>query len=287
MSEEKKERCFVIMPISDQGDYPKGHFTKVYEQVLKPAIEEAGYEPYRVDEDNICDSIIGKIFEAVQEYPMALCDLSNRNPNVLYELGLRQAYNKPVVLVQDDKTERIFDVSGIKTVQYKHLRLYENVLEARAKIKEALISTRDGKENSIVKVVKANTADFSSVNVSNDDKISIMFNSIMTEIESLKDKTKWNAYDYSSHRPGIRKNNEISLKRNIQRDYSEEGVLALKKGITDTEIKKTLLQARMKFNVEATGIQDKGYFVLQVRGDEEVDVLLAIEFIEDRIGVKK
>ena len=32
--QEEQERCFVIMPISDQGDYPKGHFTKVYNQIL-------------------------------------------------------------------------------------------------------------------------------------------------------------------------------------------------------------------------------------------------------------
>ena len=70
------------------------------------------------DEDKISNPIINKIFQAVQNCPMALCDLSNRNPNVLYELGLRQAYDKPVVLVQDDKTQRIFDVSGINTVQY-------------------------------------------------------------------------------------------------------------------------------------------------------------------------
>ena len=79
------------MPISDQGEYPKGHFSKVYEQIFKPAILEAGYEPYRVDEDKISNPIINKIFDAVQNCPMALCDLSNRNPNVLYELGLRQA----------------------------------------------------------------------------------------------------------------------------------------------------------------------------------------------------
>lgn len=98
-----RERCFVMMPISDQGDYPKGHFDKTYEYIFKPAIEEAGYEPYRVDENKLCDPIIGKIFSALQECPMALCDLSNRNPNVLYELGIRQAYDKPVVLVQDEK----------------------------------------------------------------------------------------------------------------------------------------------------------------------------------------
>lgn len=145
--QEEQERCFVIMPISDQRDYPKGHFTKVYNQIFKPAIIAAGYEPFRVDEDKISNPIINKIFDAVQNCPMALCDLSNRNPNVLYELGLCQAYDKPVVLVQDEKTPRIFDVSGINTVQYSSERLFENVMEAREKITDALISTRDGRDS--------------------------------------------------------------------------------------------------------------------------------------------
>ena len=46
--QEEQERCFVIMPISDQGDYPKGHFTKVYNQIFKPAIIAAGYPKLRI-----------------------------------------------------------------------------------------------------------------------------------------------------------------------------------------------------------------------------------------------
>lgn len=42
---DEQEKCFVIMPISDQGDYPKGHFTKVYDQIFKPAIEAADMKP--------------------------------------------------------------------------------------------------------------------------------------------------------------------------------------------------------------------------------------------------
>lgn len=184
--QEEIEKCFVIMPISDQGDYPKGHFTKVYEQIFKPAIEDAEYEPYRVDEDKISNPIINKIFDAVQNCPMALCDLSNRNPNVLYELGLRQAYDKPVVLVQDEKTPRIFDVSGINTVQYSSERLYENVIEARNKITEALISTKKGKENSIVKIVQAETASINMNEFSQEDRMEVMLNSIMSEVKEIR-----------------------------------------------------------------------------------------------------
>lgn len=186
MNEENKPRCFVIMPISDQSGYPTGHFTKIYEQIFIPAIEDAGYKPDRVDEDNICDSIIFKIFERIQNCDMALCDLSSRNPNVLYELGLRQAYDKPVVLVQDEKTERIFDVSGINTIPYCSDRLYESVLAARENITRALIETRDGKTHSLVKIVKASEASFPDGNLPGNEKTEIMLERIMAELTQLK-----------------------------------------------------------------------------------------------------
>lgn len=181
------------MPISDQGDYPEGHFQKIYEQIFKPAIENAGYIPYRVDENVISDRIIDKIFNAIQECPMALCDLSNRNPNVLYELGLRQAYDKPVVLVQDEKTDKIFDVSGISTVFYKSDRLFENVLDARERISNAINETKEGKRNSIVRIVKSKSADYDAVTISDDDKINIILSEIKQSIADIKETVQENS----------------------------------------------------------------------------------------------
>lgn len=186
-SKNMMEKCFVMMPISDQGDYPKGHFDKIYEQIFKPAIEKAGYEPYRVDENKLCDSIIGKIFSALQESPMALCDLSNRNPNVLYELGIRQAYDKPVVLVQDEKTERIFDVSGISTVQYSSKRLYEDVLKNREDITEAILSTKEGKQHSIIKVVNVKNAEIQKGEVSREDTIEVLLSGLLEDVKEIKE----------------------------------------------------------------------------------------------------
>lgn len=227
MGETKKEReqCFVIMPISDQGDYPTGHFDKIYAQIFKPAIESAGYEAYRVDENKICDSIMKKIFDALYRCPMAICDLSNRNPNVLYELGIRQAYDKPVVLVQDDKTDKIFDISGINTVYYKSDRLYENILEARKKITEAIISTRDGKENSIIKIWQAMAADISHDSMSSEDKLEIMIRSMMQDIQELKMKQRntrdlkmTNSYNsiIVELKPGITKKEIAIVMKNIE-----------------------------------------------------------------------
>lgn len=47
--EEKKKKCFVIMPISDIEGYPKGHFDRVFRHIIIPACNQAGYEAVRAD----------------------------------------------------------------------------------------------------------------------------------------------------------------------------------------------------------------------------------------------
>ncbi len=230
----EREKCFVMMPISDQGDYPEGHFQKVYEQILKPAIEDAGYEAYRVDENAISDRIIDKIFRAIQECPMALCDLSNRNPNVLYELGLRQAYDKPVVLVQDEKTERIFDVSGISTVQYMSQRLYEEVLDARERISKAIVETKEGKQNSIVKIVQAKTAQRPSGDITKDEKIEIMLSGIVNDIKEIKDER--NTTDWY-----------MTLQKESPFVGRRMYIIHLKQGITNSQIHQEIKKIEKKY----------------------------------------
>lgn len=191
-----ENKCFVMMPFSEPEGYMDGHFNKIYEQIISPAISDAGFIPYRVDENKICDTIIEKIFEAIQDCDMALCDLSGRNPNVLYELGLRQAYDKPVVLIQDERTERIFDVSGISTIEYKSDRIYEHVLDARVRIKESIIATKEGKSNSIVKIVKAKNAEVSTESISKEDRIEILLQGVLSGINEVRDKT--NVYEINN-----------------------------------------------------------------------------------------
>ena len=75
------------MPISEQGDYSNGYFDRVYIHIFKLVIEDVGYEAYRVDGKNY-DSIIVKIFKALQGCPMALCDMSNTS----YNIATRKVY---------------------------------------------------------------------------------------------------------------------------------------------------------------------------------------------------
>lgn len=290
---DEQEKCFVIMPISDQGDYPKGHFTKVYDQIFKPAIEAAGYEAYRVDEDKISNPIINKIFDAVQNCPMALCDLSNRNPNVLYELGLRQAYDKPVVLVQDEKTQRIFDVSGINTVQYSSERLYENVMEARIKITEAIISTREGKENSIVKIVRAETASMNVGEISKEDRMEVMLNSIMSEVKEIRNITGgMGTSEFVPKIDNVRirelqdmmskadRDKILNLKWNGKEEYNQFRV-HLKKDITPQKIEYVINKLKSMCGEVRHGRDGRELYVTVINYNDKMEITTILEILSE------
>lgn len=153
-----KPPCFVIMPISDQEGYPSGHFLRVYEDIFRPACEEAGYTAIRADEVRETNLIHLDVLQRLLESPIALCDLSSRSPNVLFELGLRQAFDKPVVLVQETGTPPIFDIAPLRYTAYRRSRTYHEVLEDRDAIAGAIRATAQARDdgqgiNSLVKLL--------------------------------------------------------------------------------------------------------------------------------------
>lgn len=138
-SDNESNVCFVAMPIRSGVEYE--HFKKVYDQIFVPAIEMAGFVPRRADDTASTHVIQIKVLLDVINSPLVLCDLSRHNPNVLYELGIRQAFDRPVVLVQEEGTEGIFDVSPLKYNEYRSARLYDEVLRDREIIAQAITST--------------------------------------------------------------------------------------------------------------------------------------------------
>lgn len=146
MAAEEKKTCFVIMPISDVDGYDSGHFTRVYEHLIKPACEQAGFKPERADETPRTDVIMAGILKKIIACDIAICDLSSRNANVFYELGLRHAFNKKTVLIRDYKTPMPFDISGIRTLPYNENLRIDEVKKAIPEIAKYLKETNDTDE---------------------------------------------------------------------------------------------------------------------------------------------
>lgn len=141
-----KADCFVIMPISDPDGYEQGHFGQVFDDLFTPACERAGYRAIRADQVRQTNLIHLDVLQKLIESPMALCDLSNSNPNVMFELGLRQAFDKPVVLVQEIGTPPIFDITPLRYTEYRRDMLYRQVIEDQEKIARAIYATKEAIE---------------------------------------------------------------------------------------------------------------------------------------------
>ncbi len=83
-----KQTYFMIMPF-------RGWFDKYYEDIYKPAIEDAGFDSKRADDLYRPGNIVNDIWTYTKEASVILADLTNKNPNVFYELGLAHAITKP------------------------------------------------------------------------------------------------------------------------------------------------------------------------------------------------
>ena len=154
--EEELKRCFVIMPISDVDGYAPGHFDRVFKHIIEPACKHSGYEAIRADVTAKTNVIIVDILKNALNCEMAICDLSARNPNVFYELGFRQAFNKKTVLMIDNKTIRPFDISAIRSFEYDSSLRIDLVDKAIQDLSKALKETQSMKEdetNSLLKLL--------------------------------------------------------------------------------------------------------------------------------------
>jgi hypothetical protein len=155
--------CFIIMPISDVDGYPAGHFKHVYDNIVAPSCDMAGYQAVRADDVKATNLIHLDILKKLIEAPIAICDLSSRNPNVLFELGIRQAFDRPVVLIQENGTPKIFDIAPLRYLEYSKDMRYHEVLKSQGELKDAIEATvtaggEAGNVNSIVKLLALSQA---------------------------------------------------------------------------------------------------------------------------------
>ncbi|CRY04958.1 TPA: hypothetical protein PXP62_000877 [Yersinia enterocolitica] len=152
--------CFIIMPIADVPTYESGHFNRVYQHLIAPACKRAGFKPIRADEVNSSNMIVLDILKKIVESDMAICDLSSRNPNVLYELGLRQAFNKKTVLIKDQITTSPFDVQAFRYAEYDSSLRIDYVQNEIVSLAASIKATYEAKDdvNSVVQLLQIEPA---------------------------------------------------------------------------------------------------------------------------------
>ncbi|MDQ3130694.1 MAG: DUF4071 domain-containing protein [Acidobacteriota bacterium] len=141
-----KPLCFVLMPFGKKPNAAGDtiDFDQVYQQIIKPAIENAGLEPLRADEEMTGGIIHKPMFERLILCEYAVADLTTANANVFYELGLRHAVRPwSTVLIFADGERLPFDVGLLRGLPYKLSQegvpenAEKNVESLAARLKEA------------------------------------------------------------------------------------------------------------------------------------------------------
>ena len=101
--------------------FDRGKFDKRYEDAFEPALAQAGFEAYRVDQDPGTDILMAAIEEGIRNASICLADVTNDNPNVWYELGYGYAAGKPVILTCCDDRAGVlpFDIHHRHVIHYQ------------------------------------------------------------------------------------------------------------------------------------------------------------------------
>lgn len=140
---KSSDTCFVMMPFAN----PLGSY---YEKIYKPAIEKAGLIPIRADNEIFgTGKIMDQIWSGIQSARILIAELTARNPNVFYELGLAHALQKPVVLISSNEQDVPFDLHHIRVIYYDVTdpfwgnklieKVAENILSALKNPEEAIL----------------------------------------------------------------------------------------------------------------------------------------------------
>lgn len=138
--QEAKEICGIIMPISAIDGCTEAHWAEVLD-ILTEAIEDAGFKANLVSNADDSGIIHKRIIQNLYENPIVVCDVSGKNPNVMFELGLRLAFDKPTVIIKDDKTSYAFDTSSIEHVEYPRDLRFSRIVEFKRSLCEKIKAT--------------------------------------------------------------------------------------------------------------------------------------------------
>ena len=128
-------QVFILMPFED-------NLTQIYTDIVRPAIESNNLVARRADDINTNNAIMQDIWKSICESRFIIADLTGRNANVMYELGIAHTVGKETILIHQEN-------SGGKSANFPfdiaHFRIisYGNTASGGAKLRTDLSNTID------------------------------------------------------------------------------------------------------------------------------------------------
>jgi hypothetical protein len=114
--------CFVLMPFAEE-------FYQIYEQAISVASENAGLRCMHAGEIFDNREIVEDIWESICTAQIIVADVTHRNPNVFYELGICHTLGKEVIVITQNSVDVPFDIRHRRYIEYSTKAL--NTLKSR------------------------------------------------------------------------------------------------------------------------------------------------------------
>ncbi|BEO60867.1 hypothetical protein SMQE30_12900 [Serratia marcescens] len=205
--------CGIIMPIASTPGYPDRHWGDVYD-ILCEVASKANFNPRMVSFDDDIGVIHKRIVQNVYSNPIVICDISSRNANVMFELGMRLAFDKATIIVKDNQTPFSFDISAIEHLEYPSDLRYQSINDFKKKLEGKILETyrrsvEDAEYSTFLK-------QFGTFKVSKLDEREAGFNEVL--LEEFKDLKKSIAMQLNKS-----SNSKITVGDNVGRWNKHEG----------------------------------------------------------------
>ncbi|TGE23497.1 hypothetical protein [Hymenobacter metallicola] len=129
--------CGIIMSMSGSEHYTENHWKHI-QAIIEDAASEAGFKARIVSVNENQGILQSNIVTNLFHDEIVVCDVSNQNPNVMLELGMRIAFGKPFVVIKDTKTNFASDIRVVIHEQYDKDMLYPEAKAFKARLTELI-----------------------------------------------------------------------------------------------------------------------------------------------------
>lgn len=130
-----KKTCFIISPIGESGSSIRLRADAVLKHIIKPALQDFGYEAERADHITDPGLITNQVVQRIIDAPLVIADLTGSNPNVFYEIAIRHMIRKPIIQLVRDNERIPFDLQAMRVI-----KIDENTIGGAAEACDAIKS---------------------------------------------------------------------------------------------------------------------------------------------------
>jgi len=96
----------------------KSSFNRLYKEQIKPVVKASGFKCVRADDIFSPTPILEDIWIHILKCKVVIADVTGRNPNVFYEIGIAHTVGKPVIVITQDKDDIPFDIAQLRYFEY-------------------------------------------------------------------------------------------------------------------------------------------------------------------------